>query len=116
EPGGPRLSQPVLDERRQELEPGRDRALPQRLQQMVLELDVVLYRWQRGHRLQIEGVVLSEARIQADALLVVVRERAAERVADEPPRDPIAQRDADRARVRHRRFERRARVLDRPPA
>ena len=52
----------------------------------------------------------------ADAFLVVVLERAAERVADEPSRDAVAQRDADRARVRHRRLERLERELQqRPP-
>ena len=59
---------------------------------MVLELDGVLHRRQRRHGLQVERVVLAEPRIGADALLVVVFERAAEGVADEsaPRRDRAA--------------------------
>jgi len=45
-------------------------------------------------------------RIGVDALLVVVFERAAQGVGDEPRRDTAAQRDPDRTNVRRGCFER----------
>src|SRR6266542_3100009 len=61
-PGGSCFEEARFDERRQVLESGGRCAIAHRLEQIVFELDRILHRRQRGHRLQVKRVVLSEAR------------------------------------------------------
>ena len=79
------LEDPILNQRGKILEPSGDRAIPQRIEQVVLEIDVILNRRQRGDGQQIEGVVLAEMEIRADAFLVVVFKGTADQVADKSP-------------------------------
>ena len=51
----------------EESEPGAHRPRARRLQKIVLELDGVLHRGQRGHCLEVEGVVLAETWIHVHA-------------------------------------------------
>ena len=72
---------------------------------MVLQFDGVLHAGQRGHRVQVERVVLAEMGIGRDALFIMVFKRAAEGVAHQPCRDAVAQGDSDGAGARGRSFQ-----------
>src|SRR5258708_3443620 len=91
-------------------------AIAQGVEEVVRDIIAVLHARQRGHRLQVEGVVLADPLVRGDPLLIVVFNRAPEREADEALRDPIAQADPYRAGVRRRRLERLDRVLQQRPA
>ena len=112
EDGGPTeprragFHQLFLDEAREVFESSRHDALAQRLQQEVLDFHAVLHGRQGCGRVEIERVALAEVGIRADALFVVVLERAPQCVGDVSPRHAVADGHAYRTRVGHRRFER----------
>src|SRR6516225_1304805 len=97
QPFGPGVLQTLLDESRQKLEAGSDDALPNRAEKVELDLAGVLDRGQRRHGLEVERIVLSEVGIGGDAFFVMVFESAPKRIGNDPTRNAVAQRDANRA-------------------
>src|SRR5262245_338148 len=105
-PGGSRVVQLFFYQGREKRESRVDCACAKRFEQMVLDLDAVLDRWQCGHGLQVEGVALAKVWIRLNALFIVVLEHAPQREGHHASGYAVAQCDADRARTRHRGFKR----------